>query len=76
MGLFKKAMEPAPLPYFSPEEYEPVVRCSICTGEQVACMRDRSTGKVHELMFLRTEADMEEFCRNYKVKAEDVRKIY
>ena len=26
-------------------------------------MRERETGKLHEVMLLRTEADREEFCR-------------
>ena len=50
-----------------PERFEPVIRSSICTGEQVACMRERETGKLHELMLLRTTADREEFCRLYGV---------
>lgn len=76
MGLFKKAKEPASLPDFPAEAYEPVIRCSICTGEQVACMRERSTGKLHEVMFLRTSSDLEDFCRAYRVRLEDIRKIY
>jgi hypothetical protein len=61
--LFKRE-KPAPAaPAWPPEQYEPVIRSSICTGEQVACMRERETGKLHEVMLLRTEADREEFCR-------------
>jgi hypothetical protein len=61
--LFRKE-KPAPAaPAWPPEQYEPVIRSSICTGEQVACMRERETGKLHEVMLLRTAADREEFCR-------------
>ena len=48
MKLFKRE-KPAPAaPAWPPEQYEPVIRSSICTGEQVACMRERETGKLHE----------------------------
>ncbi len=60
MKLFKRE-KPAPAaPAWPSEQYEPVIRSSI---EQVACMRERETGKLHEVMLLRTEADREEFCR-------------
>ena len=63
MKLFRKE-KPAPAaPAWPREQYEPVIRSSICTGEQVACMRERETGKLHEVMLLRTAADREEFCR-------------
>lgn len=76
MSIFRRhKAEPAP-PRFSPEEYEPVLRCSICTGEQVACMRNRATGQLRELMLVRSDEDLEEFCRTYSVKREAVRKIY
>ena len=66
MKLFKRE-KPAPAaPVWPAEQYEPVIRSSICTGEQVACMRERETGKLHEVMLLRTEADREEFCRLYQ----------
>ncbi len=55
--------------------FEPVIRCSICTGEQVACMRDRRTDHLVELMLIRTPSDLELFCRKYGVKGE-IRRIY
>ena len=33
---------------------EPVIRCSICTGEQVAGFLNLSTGKFEEVMLIRT----------------------
>ena len=73
MGLFRKrAPEP---PRFPPEDFEPVLRCSICTGEQVACMRERETGRLRELMLIRTEADLDAFRRTYGVSGE-IRRIY
>ena len=72
MGLFSRKKE---TPQFPPEQYEPVLRCSICTGEQVACMRERETGKLRELMLIRTEADLDAFRRSYGVSGE-IRRIY
>ena len=73
MGLFSR--KKATPPQFPPERYEPVLRCSICTGEQVACMRERETGKLRELMLIRSEADLESFRRSYGVSGE-IRRVY
>ena len=75
-GLFGKKRESAPALRFSPEEYEPVIRCSICTGEQVACMRHRETGQLREVMLLRDEADLAEFRRICGLAEGEIRKIY
>ena len=76
MSIFRRhKAEPAPL-RFSPEEYEPVLRCSICTGEQVACMREKSSGRLREVMLIRSEEDLECFCRGYHIEKEQIRKVY
>ena len=59
MGLFSKKKTEYPK---IPEGCEPVLRCSICTGEQTLCARDRETGKLHELMLIRTPDELEGFC--------------
>lgn len=74
MGLFRKRKQEALL--FPTEEFESVIRCSICTGEQVACMRSRATGQLRKVMLLRSPADLEEFCRTYQVQAEKIKRIY
>jgi len=78
MKLFgKRAAAPARASSeFSPEEYDPVLRCSICTGEQVACMREKKSGKLSEIMLIRTPADLEKFCADYQVKPEQISKVY
>ena len=76
MGLFQKRRTEPELPDYDLAAFEPVIRASICTGEKVACMRDRESGKLHELMLIRTEEDFAAFCRRYRVKAEDVKTIY
>ena len=74
MGLFhrKKPEKPG----VSTDEFEPVLRCSICTGEQVACLRERATGRLREIGLIRSRAELEAFCRPYGIKPEEIRKIY
>ena len=73
MGLFSKKKETPPL--FPPEQYEPVLRCSICMGEQVACMRERASGRMREIMLIRDAEDLERFRRSYGVTGE-IRRVY
>ena len=77
MKLLGKRREAEPeTTAFDPAVYEPVIRSSICTGEKVACMRERVSGKLQELMLIRTEEDLAVFCRRYHVKSDEVRTIY
>lgn len=55
-------------------KHEAVIRCSICTGEQVAGFRSREDGSFVGVMVIQSEKDLEYFKRLYRV--EDVRKIY
>ena len=59
---------------YDEKKSEPVIRCSICTGEQVAGIIDRKSGKFEEIMLIRNPEDLETFKRKYNVKA--IRKIY
>ena len=63
-------------PDYPTENFEPVIRCSICTGEQVACMRERQSGRLHELMLIRDAEDLAAFCRRTGVNADAIRRIY
>ena len=51
----------------------PVVRSSICTGEQVAGFRDEKTGRFEELMLIRDEADLREFLETYGAERGELR---
>ena len=57
------------------ERLEPVIRCSICTGEQVAGFRERQSGAFREIMLIRNEQDLAAFCREYGVEG-PITKIY
>ena len=73
MGLFAKKKTEYPK---IPEGCEPVLRCSICTGEQTLCAREKETGKLHELMLIRDPSELEGFCLVNGVTLEDIKKVY
>lgn len=52
---------------FDPEKYKPVLRCSICTGEQVAGFKNLNTGKFEEVMLVKNEKDLTEFMNRYGI---------
>ncbi len=65
--LFKK---PSPAPTVSPYDpaaQKPVLRCSICTGEQVAGFKDLRTGKFTDIMLIRSDKDLQAFKEQYGV---------
>ena len=79
MNIFKKKSPPAVssiLGEFPPVQYEPVIRASICTGEKTACMRDLESGKLHEIMLVRTDEDMDTFCRTCNADKEAIKTVY
>lgn len=44
---------------------KPMIRVSICTGEQVAGFKDIHTGKFEEVLLIRDEKDLEGFLKTY-----------
>ncbi|MBR4580888.1 MAG: aspartate dehydrogenase [Lachnospiraceae bacterium] len=52
---------------YDPEKEYPVIRASICTGEQVAGFRDRTTGEFHDVKLIRNEADKLAFMKEYNL---------
>ena len=58
--------------YFDRENQKPVIRSSICTGEQVAGFKDLHTGKFTEIMLVRDNEDMEEFTKKYGISREEI----
>ena len=51
----------------------PVIRSSICTGEQVAGFKD-SSGKFEELMLIRDDKDLAEFLSRYQVEESEIKR--
>jgi len=67
MMKFKFGKKPA-VRQFDKENYRPVLKCSICTGEQVAGFKDVHSGKFEEVMLIRSEKELEAFKQLYDVK--------
>lgn len=59
---------------YDKENLRPVLKCSICTGEQVAGFMDKRTGKLQEVMLVSSRADLELFMSMYGLS--DVEKVY
>ena len=75
MGLFSsKSAKKLSAPPFDPAAEEPAIRCSICTGEQVAGFRSKRTGQFREVTLIRTPKDLEGFKKDFGV--EDLKKIF
>ena len=76
MSLFKRQKTVQKESPYSLEQYEPVIRSSICTGEMTACMRNRETGKLHEVMIIRDSDDKKKFAEEYGVNPDMIRTVY
>ena len=64
MFFRKKSVKPKS---YDRENQIPVIRSSICTGEKTAGFKDRRTGHFTEVMLIRTDADLEQFRKEYGV---------
>ncbi len=56
--------KPKPITY-DKENQRPVLKCSICTGEQAAGFKDIRTGKFQEVMLIKSDKDLERFKKTY-----------
>lgn len=61
-------------PAFDRTGKQPVIRASICTGEQVAGYRDAATGRFTEVMLIRNDADLRRFLAEYGFQEEELRR--
>lgn len=62
------------VPPYNKEGKIPVIRSSVCTGEQVAGFKDPVSGKFDDLMLIRNSGDLEDFLSQYQVKEEDIQR--
>ena len=61
---------------FDRKAKRPAVRCSICTGEQVAGFQDLQTGRFEEITVLLGPEDREAFMKKYGIREEELTKIW
>lgn len=59
---------------YDKNDWKPVIKCSICNGEQVAGFKDIHTGKFEEIMLIRDNDDLNVFLKRYGLT--DVSKEY
>ncbi len=52
----------------------PVIRSSICTGEQTAGFKDPVSGKFQEYMLIRNDKDFQEFLDRYQVTESEIQR--
>ena len=72
MRLFKKKVL---VQSYDRENKKPVIKSSICNGEQVAGFKDIRTGKIEEIMLIRNTAELETFKAMYGI-TEEITKEY
>ena len=51
--------------------YKAVIRCSICTGEQVAGFKNRTTGEFHEITLITSGKELDAFMQKYNLSSVD-----
>lgn len=49
------------------ENWKPVLKCSICNGEQVAGFKNLHTGAFREECFIQSSSDLEDFKKKYGI---------
>lgn len=72
--MFKKKTATPKVAYDS-ENCKPILKCSICNGEQVAGFKNLQTGKFEEVMLIRGPEDLFAFKKQYGIE-EEIAKEY
>ena len=67
VGLFKKKTI---VKTYDKDNKKPVIKASICNGEQVAGFKDIHTGKIEEVMLIKSPADLDAFKKMYGIDDE------
>ncbi len=75
MSLFKKAKSNSNNNSYDPVTEVPVIKCSICTGEQVAGFKNLSSGHFRDVMLITDSDDLNQFRKTYNILG-DIKKIY
>lgn len=74
-SLFKRKAPAPAQPAYDREKLKPMIRCSICTGEQVAGFRHLEDGRFEEVMLIRDTGDLVTFKMKYGI-TEEIEKFY
>ncbi len=74
--MFKRIRKETVKTAYDKETQKPVIRASICNGEQVAGFKDIRTGRFSEIMLIRDDRDLEEFLGKYDIPGGEITKEY
>ena len=72
MGFFKKKTI---VKTYDKDNKKPVIKASICNGEQIAGFKDIHTGKIEEVMLIKSPSDIDIFKKMYGID-EEIAKEY
>ncbi len=65
--MFHRKRLSGPIKEYDRENVKPVIKCSICNGEQVAGFKNIRTGKFEEIMLIQNEGDLRSFMQMYGI---------
>ena len=72
MGFLKKKTI---VKTYDKDNKKPVIKASICNGEQIAGFKDIHTGKIEEVMLIKSPSDIDIFKKMYGID-EEIAKEY
>lgn len=52
---------------YDAQREKPILKCSICNGEQIAGFKNLHTGEFREIMLVTSETDLQRFKRMYDI---------
>ena len=70
MGLFKKKTK---VKTYDKDNKKLVIKASICNGEQVAEFKEIHTGKIEEVMLIKSPAELKKFKAMYGIDEEIIK---
>ena len=72
MRWFHREKKPA----FDAEKLQPAVRKSYCNREMTLGFIEKETGKFRAQCCANSQRELEDFCRQYDIRPEDLKTIY
>ena len=70
--FFRKKIEKK---FYDRDSKKPVIKVSICSGEQVAGFQDIHNGSFEDVMLIRDDADLRQFMEQYGI-SDAIERIY
>ena len=67
MGLLRKKTVTKT---YDKKNKKPIIKASICNGEQVAGFKNIHTGKIDEVMLIKNQSDLDAFKKMYGIDGE------